>query len=569
MVRKNVLIVEDEAQVRKALCEGLGDRGFEVYGAGRVAEARKLAEEHWDVLDVIVLDIELDDLEEKDKTGVDLGIELRRERWHASSPEFIIYSKFDKSDYYRQAGKLRAVAYLEKTKHSDPDLFRHVKVLALSHALNSENDEMINQMDRIAAHSDNASEAISQFCRNILMPEMEKCLGTPFIILFSDEERTYSCAGSAELPEECDSLYPLLQDYVHGKKNMPEPFIFEADQLNKQFDPDTAALAEKLHLAAFVPLPVHQHFRLSIGILQQKVGDDTLDLEVAKKLGDVEDATALGLVLAEYLRPTALENMLKILPRWAALKATLSNTAKLCLVVGQEMKYLLPVQDQDEFSWPEDSLRQLWDLADDLNDTGQLLRELEASRWEGKSEHISIKEVAETSWRLLTQAENDSEKGFKIEGDDCFVEADRRDLEIAVSRLLHWLAQRRAATPRGQEPLVTVKCRDDVAGATITFEDKSQRLSKKLREEMFDTFSQAVPVPLTSGPSQTSGSGATTTKREEAKLQGRYLPLFLAKMLVEGRYHGTLEDRSDDEDMQDRSYGHRIVMHFPPNRKAE
>lgn len=538
---KKVLIVEDEEPQRRALSYRLKESGFEVYSTGCVAEARSLAEEHWDELDVIVLDMDLRDPDEPNTTGAEIGIKLRRARWPNPSPEFIISSQIEnKLDYYRLAVELRAAAYLEKSKYFAPDVARHVKALALSHALSIEHPAMANRIEQIAAHSDTDSKAIREFCQRILKPELEDCLHTPFIILFSDKEQTYNCAESDELPEECDSLYPLIQDYVYGRKNLTEPFSFKADQLKRQLDPETAWRAEKLDMAAFVPLSVAHDFRLSIGILQEKESEETLELE---------DAKALGTVLAEYLRPTALESILKLLPRWAALKATLSNTAQLCLVVGQELKYLLPVPDRSEFSWPEDSLRQLWDLADDLNDTGQLLRELDSKQWEGKREPVSIREIASMSWRLITRAEENSERGFKIEG-DCTVVADRRDLEIAVSRLLHWLAQRRTATPVNEESLITIKCRDDAAGQTIIFEDKSQRLSKQLRNKLFTTFSQAVPVPFTS------------------ESTGRYLPLYLAKMLVEGRYHGALEDHSDDEDIQDRNYGHRIVMQFPPNEQS-
>lgn len=570
MDKKEVLVIEDEPGVRLSLCDGLKARGFKVYGAGTVAEARKLAEEHWEELAVMVLDMDLADPEAKDTTGADIGIEMRRKRWHTSSPEFIIYSRFEKPDYYRLAGKLRAVAYLKRTEYSDFDLYRHVKVLALSRALSSETAAMTNEINRIAAHSANTSEAILKFCQNILKPETENCLRhTPFVILLSDEKRTRNCAPEAAgLPEECDSLYPQLQDYVFGRKNMSDPFVFEAEQFTSKAaqldvppDPQTAELVKKFDLAAFVPLLTFQDFRLSIGILQEKEAEDA---------PVPEDAKALGAVMAEYLKPKALENMLKILPRLAELNAIRSNTAKLCLFIGQEMKNLLPVPNYDEVSWEVDSLKQLWDLADDLNDTGQLLREL-GDESEGEMEPVSIEKVARTAWGLITSGEEDAEKEFKAEG-DCIVVADSRDIEIAVSRLLHWLAQRRAATPPGKEPLVTVRSlEDDARQPTIIFEDRSERLNEKLRREMFATFSQAVPVPI---PSESAAAeslpAASETRKEkgEGKPEGLYLPLYLAKMLVEGRYHGTLEDHSDDADMRDRSYGHRIVMQFPPNPQS-
>jgi len=145
------------------------------------------------------------------------------------------------------------------------------------------------------------------------------------------------------------------------------------------------------------------------------------------------------------------------------------------------------------------------------------------------------------------------------------IEADRRDLEVAVSRLLYWLAQRRAATPVDEAPLVTVQCRDDSDGLTVIFEDKSQRLHEKLRLEMFAPFSQAIEIPFgfEAMTISESDTGAQFAGDEKDRNLGRYLPLYLAKMLVEGRYHGRLEDRSDDEDIKNKSYGHRIMMQFP------
>jgi hypothetical protein len=35
-------------------------------------------------------------------------------------------------------------------------------------------------------------------------------------------------------------------------------------------------------------------------------------------------------------------------------------------------------------------------------------------------------------------------------------------------------------------------------------------------------------------------------------------------MLVEGRYHGLLKDRSDE--IEQHSYGHRILVRFPANK---
>ncbi|OLE51234.1 MAG: hypothetical protein AUG51_23665 [Acidobacteria bacterium 13_1_20CM_3_53_8] len=560
MARKKVLIVEDKERLRISLYELLDARGFEVYSAGRVAEARKLVEEHGEEFDVAVLDMRLEDPDEPNITGADIGIEFRYKK-KGYPPEFLIYSAHPEVDYYRLALKLGVAAYLAKQVENEIDVVRHVKVLALRHALSSENPVTADRVARIAAQSHSRFEAIVKFCHNILKPEFESCLGAPFIILLSEGNSTQNCSDNADLPQASNPFYHTLQALAHGKGSPIEPFVLKRSELEAPTDAEAAKLYEKLNGAAFVPLSISRDFRLSIGILQE---------QESEKTPVPEDAKALCKILAQYLRPTVLENLLHIWPRWTELRATRTSTAKLCLFVGQELKDMLPAEETGG-SLAEDSLWRMRNLANDLVDTGELLNDLQNRRWDEKSSPVSIKEIAETSWRWITQAEEVPGKSFEIVG-DCTVEADRRDLEIAVSRLLHWLAQRRAATPFDEEPLVSLQCRKDEDGPIIVFEDKSQRLNKELRANMFAPFTQAVQVPFTSEAESLESKGHASEAAAEnvgRKRAGRYLPLYLAKVLVEGRYHGTLEDHSDDEDLKELTYRHRIVMRFPPSRNKD
>ncbi|MGA9994546.1 MAG: response regulator [Pyrinomonadaceae bacterium] len=561
MARKKVLIIEDKKPQRLALKDLLESLGFEVYAAGLVAEAREMAEKHWKELDVAVLDMRMEeDPDHQGVTGADIADDIRRAKQQDYPPEFLIYSAYTEIDYYKLALKLGVAAYLSKEGESDKpsrnllEAVRHVRILALRRALNSDNPNTLDRVARIATQSQTEGEAIVKFCRSVLSPEFKSCLGAPFVVLFSEENSmTQNCADSAGLPQESSQFYHTLQALTHGKGNLSEPYVLELSKLGHLIDAKDKKAYAKLDGAAFVPIPISQKYKLSIGILQE---------EESKETPVPEDAKALCIILAQYLRPAVLENMLKIWPRWTELKAIRSSVAKLCLFVGQELKYLLPRKGGGEGSWSEDSLARLWDLAGDLDNTGELLRDLESRRWEENSEPVSIREIAETSWGMITRSEEGAGESFKIEG-DCTVEADKRDLIIAVSRVLHWLAQRRDSTPVGIEPLVSVECRDDGGNPTVIFEDRSQRLNKKLRDEMFVPFAQGVPVPF-----------ATEAKTEqpeddEDKPEGRYLPLYLAKMLVEGRYHGSLRDQSDDEDIKDLKYGHRIVMQFPPDIRGQ
>src|ERR1044072_6152447 len=105
MATKKVLVIEDDEQQRISLHESLEVRGFTVYSAGRVAEARELAERHWGDLDVTVLDMRLEDPEEPNITGADIGIEFRRSK-SSFPPESLIYSAYAEIDFYRLALKL-------------------------------------------------------------------------------------------------------------------------------------------------------------------------------------------------------------------------------------------------------------------------------------------------------------------------------------------------------------------------------------------------------------------------------------------------------------------------------
>ncbi|HVG21089.1 MAG TPA: response regulator [Blastocatellia bacterium] len=561
MSKKKVLIIEDRKKQRLALHSLLAKRGFEVYSAGLVAEARELAEKHWSELDVAVLDMRMDeDPDHQGKTGADIADEVRRAKQQDYPPEFLIYSAYTEIDYYKLALKLGVAAYLSKEGESDKpsrnliEAVRHVRILALRRALNSDNPDTLDRVARIATQSHTEGEAIVKFCQSVLGPEFVSCLGAPFVILFSEENKmTQNCADSAGLSQGSSQFYHTLQALTHGKGNLTEPYILDLGKLGHLIDAKDKKAYAKMDGAAFVPIPISQKYKLSIGILQDEESPET---------PVPEDARALCIILAQYLRPTVLENMLKIWPRWTELKAIRSSVAKLCLFVGQELKYLLPGKGEDDRTWSDDSLARLWDLAGDLDNTGQLLRDLESRRWEENSEPVSIKGIAEMSWGLITKTEEGTGESLQVEG-DCTVQADRRDLMIAISRVLHWLAQRRDSTPAGIEPLVSVRCRDDGGTPTIIFEDKSQRLNKKLRDEMFVPFAQGVPVPFA------PEAKTEQPEEDEDKPEGRYLPLYLAKMLVEGRYHGSLKDHSDDEDIKDLKYGHRVVMEFPPDVKDQ
>ena len=528
MAKKRILIIEDQDLIRLSLQIKLEGCGFEVYSAGNAKDARHLAALHWKHLDVAVLDMRLEDPQERDITGAGIAIEFR-EGIKSFPPESLIYSVYSEIDYYRLALRLGAAAYLSKTTDDLPEVVQHVRVLALRRALNGENPNTADAMACIAMQSESKSEAVERLCQKVLKPEFEACLGVRFIILFTEGNITKNCSDNADLPAKSHSFYDTLQALAHGKGNVTEPFVFEANGLEQPQDEETARLYKKLNNAAFFPLSLSNNLRLSIGILQDQEGE-----------ADSVPASALALsrILAQYLRPTVLENVMTIWSRWTELRATRTSIAKLCLSVGQEIKDSVETNGQER----------LEQLAEDLDSTGQLLNDLNKIEWGNEKEVVSIGKIISTTWDLIIRSEQKPEMDFGLDG-DCRVYAQRNDIAIIISRMLQWFAYRSLKKLPDVKPAIKINCETTDDWASITFEDNSPRLPKKLRDDMFAPFTQAISTPF------------GNIQNADFKDTGRYLPLYVAKMLVEGRYEGSLRDCSDD--IQEHSYGHRLVMQFP------
>src|SRR5207302_1628083 len=104
---------------------------------------------------------------------------------------------------------------------------------------------------------------------------------------------------------------------------------------------------------------------------------------------------------------------------------------------------------------------------------------------------------------------------------------ERNDLLLAVLRVLQWMVQRTDKVPAGIRPKIVVGYSASAEAVEISFSDLSQRLSPRLRQRLFDPFTQVSTAPPLS---------------EGAKRPGQYLPLYLAKVLVEIKHNGSLED---------------------------
>jgi DNA-binding NarL/FixJ family response regulator len=541
--KKKILIIEDVEAMRNSLEVELEKYGFEVYGAGNLADAYRLAELHWEELDVLILDMEI---EGPDKPkGADVAIKLRQQMT-SFPPESLIYTWVEQVDYYRLAMKLGAAAYLFKGEHKPPVAVQHARALALRRALDGENPKVQAEVNRIAVHSGTKAEAIKTFCRRVLMPELEACLGVPsahFVVLFTEGETTWNYADNVGLPEGSSDFYHALQFYAHGKYEMSEPVVLDTNELGTQAGQEFLPFYKRLDRAAFLPLSLSDNQRLSIGLLHRERGGD-------ERRPTEEEV--LCKALAEYLRPTVIKNVQNIWSQWTELRATRTSTARLCLAVGHEIGEGLAADDPEL----------LEDLSNDLNDTGQYLRELESRGGPGRVVKVPVGPAVSEAWKSVAPPDGRPPIELDLKG-ECAVRAQREDVMIIVSRLLQWFVYRSKVMPLDVEPVVRVECETGDGVVSVTFEDNSERLPKKLREDMFAPFTQAVPTPfdkIVSTKRPAKGAGARKARGGRPN-PGRYLPLYLAKMLVEGRYHGILEDHT--EELKGRSYGHRILVQFP------
>jgi CheY-like chemotaxis protein len=536
MKKKTIVVVEDKPPQRLALHAALERRNFTVRSAETAAEARRIIEELGEEIDVMVLDMRLEDPSEPDTTGADLGIAVQSEHptW---LPEFLIHSAYAEVDYYKLALRLGAAAYLAKEEGKLGGVIRHVRALALKRALRLERPQVAERLRAISESTKNLSAAVRKFCRDLLATELDSCLGAPYVLLLTDENGTQNFATNTDLPLGYESLYTTLQAMAHGISNFASPYEISRESLKHLPEPtnaNEAKIYERLSQSAFIPLANVKNFRLSLGLFEP----------LQDELRHPEEPVELARVLAQYVRSTIVEHFLRILVHLDSHKrAMLKSTAHLCLYLGQDQ--LSIIEDglnSGDIKSDSRSHYKLTTMADDLCETGAILSSVALTESNKADPPIEIERVIEKARSELEKRMYLRGVEFKIEG-TCVARVREDDLYIAVIRILQWLAQRRLETAPDIEPRITVRCEDDSGSSVVIFEDRSNRLPEKLREQLFQPFSvsavspQEVPLPA----------------------PGLYLPLYLAKMLIEEKYGGWLDDRSDE---LEGDVGHRLVMRF-------
>jgi hypothetical protein len=426
-------------------------------------------------------------------------------------------------------------------------------VLALRRALSMERPDTVETIRKIAESSSSQSEAVTKYCQQVLAPEFASCLGAPFALLLTDSQGTRCCASSTDLPEGPTGTYETLQALAQGRINILEPFVCELSNSKGLKDRVDEGLLARFDGAAFLPPSI----RIAPSQTEARDADEReiyLSLVVLKedrsKNAVAEDPAELAKTLGQYLRPTVIESVIRLLSQWTEIaskrKYEMKATGKFCLYVGQKMESLLSELPAPEQGRPIAPAQQgLYALASGLRQTGEKLMTVvsdgdtySSEKTEELRRPVHMAEIIQLAAdELADQLPGDA---INIDG-DCTVEAIPEDCYSAASGLLEWFANRTIES--GKSPSILIHCEMTSEGATVVFEDRSRKLSKQLRRQLFDPFALAATLPTTSG-----GPSLPT-------------PLYMAKTLVEMRNGGVLEDLSDQISGD---IGHKFVMQFPP-----
>jgi signal transduction histidine kinase len=376
------------------------------------------------------------------------------------------------------------------------------------------------------------------------------CLGVPAVFLLTGERGTQNCSLGATLPADYHPAYQAIQDWTFGSLNSSGPFVFsQQEHQNVPDDAQSQAMFERLDGSCFLPIHDGRDMRLSIGLLRADASATVL----------AEEPTELAGILNSYLR-TPIHELLNFLGRMETAiertkrKTLLEHTSRFCLYVGQtQLDVLNEAATNNEIEPSKEYFQKLKKLALDLQATGNEFSQLSGgavSAAVGAPRPVSVSSVVKRAMEeiegqflleRLELVERNSAEGFDLA-------IEQNDLFVTVLRVLQWMAQREDKTPiEVEKPTIEIAYVRNEERDEIHFTDQSRRLGVHLRQKMFEPFTQATP-PITS------------TKEDEEELPGLYLPLYLAKMLVEVKNNGSLEDRSDQ---LEGAHGHRFVISFP------
>ncbi|MGH6820813.1 MAG: hypothetical protein ACREDU_08140, partial [Methylocella sp.] len=386
--------------------------------------------------------------------------------------------------------KLGVATYLEKSEYRQSDLIRHVRALTIRRFLSIKHPEASDRIQRIVEASRNRSEAIVKFCQDQLEPMFSGRLGTPFIFLLTENDHTYCYTRDAGLPESLD-LYETIQAMVLGEVRPGNPFIVDAGKMPKPLAPEEKEVLKRLNGAAFIPLTIDEDIRLSVGIL-------TADPDLFPL---AEPPVEMAPVLARHLKSAVIMPFLAVLKKWTEhhtenetkRRELIRIMAEVCLYVGRHQLLSLRQLKRSFPSLAENNqFEPLQNMAEDLQATGSMLESLakagirKEQGWQPAA-RVPLNDFIKSVWADLDNGV--SRVALSVQG-DCDIHATLEDLSVMVSSILQWFTRRFIDTPSGIEPHISVHCGYYDKGAELTFEDRSGRLDKVLREHLFYPFAE-------------------------------------------------------------------------------
>jgi len=543
---KTVLVVEDEETVRRPLVDALKNRGFNAEGAADVPETRRLIDKLGETIDVAVLDMSLEDRRHPDLTGAHLGREVRLA--HPDfPPEFLVVSGHQQANFYDAALQLGVASYLIKGTLSQDDIVRHIRSLALRHALNAERNAIGDKIEAIAERYKSSAGAVVNLCRQVLEPEMRACLGVLPMFLLSDDKGTQNCTKDVGLPIGYSPAYEKIQALTFGAVNNDGPFMFRNENSGASLDSSDAEVYRKLDGSGFLPLHSAGDFRLSVGILPAEIRPNAIP----------EEPDKLATILWTYVRQPIGE-LLNLLSRMEAAiekakrETLLKHTSRFCLYVGQtQLDVLNEAVEKKEIEPSNNYFQKLKKLAQDLQATGSEFSRLSSNNQMAasaeKGSPVSVSSVIQRAWGEIEDQFFVENLTLREKGEDFTLEIEENDLFIAALRVLQWMAQREDKIPTEVATPAVIDIEYSKGDRLeIRFTDQSRRLGDQLRKRLFEPFTQVAPTKI-------------LTTESEGEQPGLYLPLYLAKVIVEVKNDGSLEDITDE---MDGAYGHRFLMSF-------
>lgn len=527
----NVFILEDSRSQRFALHESLDIRGFNVYSAGNVTEARFVIEMHGSTLDVVILDMRIEDPSAPRVTGVDLGQELL-ERYPSNRPEFLFHSAHDDLIFYQAALRLGAAAYLRKgdDRFDLAEVVRHVRGLALRRAIHLGGTGIEEAADEILDRASDEQQALNLFCREYLAPQIERWSGCDYVLLVADDRNTRVLGSSLELGNMNISAVSALMALAATSGPSDDVISFDRGRLQGLKLDLTPMELEALSDAVFMPLTLSGKRKILLGLKAKRDGGP-----------QAEDPRLLARIIRAFVPTAVMENLLQLIVRMGQRKEHVRNqvvrdNAAVCIRLSASQQRLIEqialkvpkVQNVEEFI-------ALIAQSEELRETGERLGAVSEGRASyDRKVFSSAQDAIQLAWRQIRVPSWLEDVKLSLPEGICKIPLTRDQARLVTYAILQWMVSHAVETRMGTP--ITVSCREQSGQVLLSFEDGTRRVMGELRRLMFDPA--ATPV-------HPSGAGL--------------LQLYQARVLVEAR-HGKIMDRSDE---LKGDLGHRFVIQLP------